>query len=651
MTATREAALIDTIGELDLYLFAQGRHEQLWRMLGAHPQAGGCRFAVWAPNARQVRVIGDGPGWGPYEGHGLERLGASGVWGGFVPGVVAGQRYKYRVQGADGSWSDRADPMAAATEVPPRTASVVYRSGYIWGDDEWLARRRGDHHARPMAVYEVHLGSWRPGLGYRDLADQLVDYVTDLGFTHVEFMPVMEHPFGGSWGYQVTGYYAPTSRFGTPDDLRYLIDRLHRAGIGVLLDWVPAHFPRDAWALARFDGTALYEHPDPRRGEHPDWGSLIFDYGRPEVRNFLVANALYWLAEFHVDGLRVDAVASMLYLDYSRGPGQWLPNADGGNAHYEAIELLKELNATAYRLHPGIVMVAEESTAWPGVTRPTDWDGLGFGLKWNMGWMHDTLSYLARDPAHRSHHHDEMTWPAAYAHSEQYLLPISHDEVVHGKGSLTAKLPGDRWQRLAGLRGLFGYMWAFPGKQLLFMGCELADEQEWSEQRGLDWSLAADPAVGGVRNLLRDLNRVYRDCPALWELDVAPDGFRWINHTDRDANVLSFLRHGHDGAALACVVNFSGVPRLAHRVGLPQAGTWREVINTDAEWYGGSNVGNLGVIRADGPPADGQPCSATLHVGPYAAIWLRPEPPDDVDGATDDRQTGRGDDTGSSVAG
>ncbi|MFV2018589.1 1,4-alpha-glucan branching protein GlgB [Micromonospora sp. LOL_023] len=625
MTATREAALTETIGDFDLYLFAEGRHEQLWRMLGAHPQPGGCRFAVWAPNARRVRVIGDGPGWGPYEGQELDRLGSGGVWAGFVSGMVAGQRYKYRVQAADGSWSDRADPMANATEVPPRTASVVYQSGYVWQDADWMAARRGDHHARPMAVYEVHLGSWRPGLGYRELADQLVGYVTDLGFTHVEFMPVMEHPFGGSWGYQVTGYYAPTSRFGTPDDFRHLVDRLHQAGIGVLLDWVPAHFPRDAWALARFDGTPLYEHPDPRRGEHPDWGSLIFDYGRREVRNFLVANALYWLDEFHIDGLRVDAVASMLYLDYSRGPGQWLPNDEGGNAHHEAIELIKELNATAYRLHPGTVMIAEESTAWPGVTRPTDWDGLGFGLKWNMGWMHDTLSYLARDPVHRSHHHDELTWPASYAHTEQFLLPISHDEVVHGKGSLTAKLPGDRWQRLAGLRGLLAYMWAFPGKQLLFMGSELADEQEWSEQRGLDWSLAADPAVDGVRALLRDLNTVYRGCPALWEQDVVPAGFRWIDHTDRAANLVSFLRYAADGGVLACVVNFSGTPRHGHPVGLPTPGRWREVVNTDARHYGGSNVGNMGVVLADGPPLHGQPASATVQVGPFAAVWLAPE--------------------------
>ncbi|MEV1288559.1 1,4-alpha-glucan branching protein GlgB [Micromonospora sp. NPDC049679] len=624
MTDTMEAPPIDTISDFDLHLISQGRHERLWTVLGAHPQAGGCRFAVWAPNAREVRVIGDAVGWGPFDGVAMERLGSSGIWTLFVPGVTAGQRYKYRIHGADDVWTDRADPLAAATEIPPLTASVVYESAYGWGDRAWLTARRADHHARPMSVYEVHLGSWRPGLSYRDLAEQLVEYVSDLGFTHVEFMPVMEHPFGGSWGYQVTGYYAPTARFGSPDDFRYLVDRLHQAGIGVLLDWVPAHFPRDAWALARFDGTALYEHPDPRRGEHPDWGSLVFNYGRWEVRNFLVANALYWLEEFHIDGLRVDAVASMLYLDYSRGHGQWEPNAQGGNAHLEAIDLLRELNTTVYREHPGAVVIAEESTAWPGVSRPADWGGLGFGLKWNMGWMHDTLGYVSRDPVHRSYHHDDLTLPGMYAFDEQFLLPISHDEVVHGKGSLVRKLPGDRWQRLAGLRGLLGYMWAFPGKQLLFMGCELADEQEWSEQRGLDWGLAADPYVTGVQDLTRDLNRIYRDSPALWSQDTLPDGFRWISHDDRANNVLSFLRRGADGSVVACVVNFAGVPRNDYRVGLPTAGRWDELVNTDATLYGGSGVGNLGSVTADGPARHGQPCSATVQLGPYAAVWFRP---------------------------
>jgi 1,4-alpha-glucan branching enzyme len=619
MTDTREV-----IGDLDLHLFAEGRHERLWEMLGARPSADGCRFAVWAPNAREVRVVGDFAGWGPFDGVSMERLGPSGVWTAVVPEATLGERYKYRVHGADGSWTERADPMAVGTEVPPKTASVISRSAYEWGDEAWLAARRSDIHARPMSAYEVHLGSWRPGLGYRELADQLVGYVADLGFTHVEFLPVMEHPYGGSWGYQVTGYYAPTARFGSPDDLRYLIDRLHRAGIGVLLDWVPAHFPRDAWALVRFDGTPLYEHPDPNRGEHPDWGSLVFDYGRPEVRNFLIANALYWFEEFHVDGLRVDAVASMLYLDYSRGPGQWTPNREGGNANLEAIDFLRALNGAVYRHHPGVVMIAEESTAWPGVSRPVDWGGLGFGLKWNMGWMHDTLGYVAHDPVHRSYHHDQLTFPAVYAFDEHFLLPISHDEVVHGKGSLIGKLPGDRWQRLAGLRGLLAYMWAFPGKQLLFMGCELADEREWSEQRGLDWGLEADPYVTGVRDLLRDLNAIYRAAPALWSLDGSAEGFGWLVVDDRASNVVAFQRRGTDGSSLVCVVNFSGVARHDYRVGLPTAGRWAEVVNTDATSYGGSGVGNYGVVVADGPAVHGQPASAAVHLGPFAAVWLRP---------------------------
>jgi len=604
------------IGDVDLYLFGEGRHERLWEMLGAHPRPGGCRFAVWAPNAREVRVVGDFTGWGPYDGIVLEPLGSSGIRAGFVPDVGPGQRYKYRIHGADGRWTDRADPMAIHTECPPHTASVVYESAYEWDDAAWMSARTPDHHARPMSVYEVHLGSWRPGLSYRDLADQLVSYVTGLGFTHVELMPVAEHPYGPSWGYQVTGYYAPTSRFGEPDDFRYLVDKLHQAGIGVLLDWVPAHFPKDDWALARFDGTALYEHP--WAGEHPDWGSLIFNYGRTEVRNFLVANALYWLSEFHVDGLRVDAVASMLYLDYSREAGQWAPNEHGGNEHLEAISLLKDLNETVYRLHPGAVMIAEESTAWPGVSRPVDWGGLGFGLKWNMGWMHDTLEYVCKDPLYRSYHHDQLTWPTVYAFDEQFLLPISHDEVVHGKGSLVGKMPGDRWQKLAGLRGFLAYMWAFPGKQLLFMGCELADEREWSEQAGLDWSLTGD----GTPDLLRDLNRIYRDSPALWSRDTDAAGFRWIAWDDWRQNVLSFVRIGDDGSMVACVANFSGVPRCDYRIGLPAGGRWTEILNTDAPCYGGAGVGNFGGVEASAGESHGHPYSAEVHVGAYATVWF-----------------------------
>ncbi|MFY1691518.1 1,4-alpha-glucan branching protein GlgB [Plantactinospora sp. WMMB782] len=615
-----------TVGELDRHLIAEGRHERLWTALGARPApGGGVAFAVWAPNARGVRVVGDFTGWGAHQGWPMRSLGSSGVWEIFVPEATAGQRYKFRILGRDGQWRDKADPMARHTEVPPATASVVYTSGYRWSDGEWLAQRaRRQPHQEPVSVYEVHLGSWRPGLSYRELADQLTGYVLEMGFTHVEFLPVMEHPFGGSWGYQVTGYYAPTSRFGDPDDFRHLVDRLHAAGIGVLLDWVPAHFPRDEWALARFDGTPLYEHPDPRRGEHPDWGTYVFDYGRPEVRNFLVANALYWCEEFHVDGLRVDAVASMLYLDYSRKDGEWLPNQHGGRENLEAIALLQEVNATVYRSHPGVLMVAEESTAWPGVTRSTDTGGLGFGFKWNMGWMHDTLSYLGRDPIYRQHHHNELTFSLVYAWSENYLLPISHDEVVHGKGSLLGKMPGDRWRKLAGVRALLAYMWAHPGKQLLFMGCELGDDREWSETRGLDWRLLDDPGRAGVQRLLRDLNHGYRDNPALWSQDTVPAGFRWIVSDDSGNNTLAFVRTAADGSPLVCVANFAALPHEGYRIGLPTAGRWSEILNTDADCYGGSGVGNLGAVTAEEQPWHGLPASAALRVPPLGVLWLRP---------------------------
>ena len=476
------------IGEFDLYLIGEGRHEELWKVLGSHVrEAGpvtGTSFAVWAPNARGVRVTGDFNFW---DGRGfpMRSLGGTGVWELFVPSVTEGTRYKYSVYGQDGVWRDKADPLANLAERPPATASVVFTSRYSWGDQEWTAARAGRQTVRePMSVYEVHLGSWRPGLSYRELAVQLTEYVTDMGFTHVEFLPVAEHPFGGSWGYQVTSYYAPTSRFGDPDDFRYLVDALHQAGIGVLVDWVPAHFPRDEWALARFDGTALYEHPDPRRGSHPDWGTLIFNFGRTEVRNFLVANAVYWLEEFHIDGLRVDAVASMLYLDYSRKPGEWEPNQYGGRENLEAISFLQEANATCYKRMPGTITVAEESTAWPGVSRPVYLGGLGFGFKWNMGWMHDTLNYLSLDPIYRQYHHNEMTFSMMYAYSENFILPLSHDEVVHGKGSLLGKMPGDEWRRFAGVRSLLAYMWAHPGKQLLFMGGEFAQGSEWSADNG-----------------------------------------------------------------------------------------------------------------------------------------------------------------------
>lgn len=626
---------LPTVGELDQHLIGEGRHERLWDVLGAHVRrydtpngvVEGVSFAVWAPTARGVRVIGDFNAW-EGRGHPMRSLGSSGVWELFVPGVPVGSCYKFRILGADGHWHEKADPMAFATEVPPATASKVTESSYAWGDDDWVARREATDWAdAPMSVYEVHLGSWRPGLGYRELADQLADYVEETGFTHVEFLPVAEHPFGGSWGYQVTSYYAPTSRFGSPDDFRYLVDHLHQRGIGVLVDWVPAHFPRDIWALARFDGSPLYEHEDPRRGEQPDWGTLVFNFGRNEVRNFLVANALFWLEEFHLDGLRVDAVASMLYLDYSRKDGEWLPNEYGGRENLDAVRFLQELNATVYKRHPGVVMVAEESTAWPGVTRPTHLGGLGFGFKWNMGWMHDTLRYLQHEPIHRAYHHNEMTFSLVYAWSENFVLPLSHDEVVHGKGSLWERMPGDDWNKAAGLRSLLAFMWAHPGKQLLFMGGEFGQPREWSESRSLDWHLLDTPLHRGVRDLIRQLNAIYRDTAALFSGDVRPEGFRWIDANDSAGNVLSFLRLGADGSRLACIANFAGVPHHDYRVGLPAAGRWTEVLNTDAESFGGSGVGNLGAVEATEEPWHGQPASAVLQLPPSGVLWLLEERP------------------------
>jgi len=616
---------LPTLGDFDLQLIGEGRHERLWTVLGAQPHPDGTAFAVWAPTARGVRVVGDFTGWGPHDGWPMRSLGASGVWELYVPGAAPGHRYKFRILGADGGWREKADPLARFAEVPDRTASVIHKSGYAWGDDEWLQRRRrSEPYREPFSIYEVHLGSWRPGLSYRDLATELTAYVVGQGFTHVEFLPVMEHPFGGSWGYQVTGYYAPSARFGDPDSFRLLVDSLHQAGIGVILDWVPAHFPKDEWALARFDGTPLYEHPDPHRGEHPDWGTYIFNFGRPEVRNFLVANALYWCEEFHADGLRVDAVASMLYLDYSRDEGEWEPNQFGGRENLDAVTFLQEVNATVYKHHPGVVMVAEESTAWPGVTKRTEEGGLGFGLKWNMGWMHDTLEYLSKEPIHRQWHHNQMTFSTVYAWSENFVLPISHDEVVHGKRALAAKVPGDSWQRKASVRALLAFMWAHPGKQLLFMGCELADEHEWSEQRGLDWHLLDMPLHAGVAALVRDLNAEYRSRPALWSQDVTPDGFRWLVADDASHNTFAFSRIGSDGSVVVCVVNFAAIPQEGYRLPLPHAGDWLEIVNTDAEGYGGSGVGNLGIVSAENRSWHGQPASAVVRVPPLGALWLAP---------------------------
>ncbi len=629
---------LPTLGEMDLHLIGEGRHERLWDVLGAHVRtydtpAGavtGTSFAVWAPTAQGVRVTGDFDGWTGWA-HPMRALGSSGVWELFVPGIGSGTRYKFRILGADGRWREKSDPLAFRTEIPPATASIVDVPTHEWGDEAWISgRAQRKPHAEPMSIYEVHLGSWRPGLGYREIAEQLVDYLAETGFTHIELLPVAEHPFGGSWGYQVTSYFAPTARFGTPDDFRWFVDYLHQHGYGVLVDWVPAHFPRDEWALAKFDGTPLYEHADPRRGEQPDWGTLVFDFGRKEVRNFLVANALYWIDEFHIDGLRVDAVASMLYLDYSRPEGQWLPNVHGGRENLDAVAFLQEMNATVYGTYPGVVTVAEESTAWPGVSRPTHLGGLGFGFKWNMGWMHDTLDYAGRDPIYRGYHHNQLTFSLMYAFSENFVLPLSHDEVVHGKGSLWQRMPGDAWNKAANLRALLAYMWAHPGKQLLFQGCEFGQEREWSEQRSLDWHLLDDPLHGGIKALVGDMNRAYREMPALWTRDSTPEGFSWIDANDSSGNVLSFLRNGVDAdgrpTVMACVANFSGTPKPDYRVGLPFAGRWREVLNTDAEAYGGSGWGNYGGVDAEQVVWHGRPASAVLQLPPAGVLWLAPEP-------------------------
>ncbi|CAL4859866.1 1,4-alpha-glucan branching protein GlgB [Microbacterium sp. MM2322] len=612
---------LPTLGEVDLHLIREGRHEELWNVLGAHVRRydalTGVSFAVWAPNARAVRVVGDLNGWDGAQ-HAMRSLGSSGVWELFVPGIGAGSAYKFEILTADGQWIMKADPMARRAEVPPATASVVTESEYTWSDDEWIAARStGSLHDKPMSTYELHLGSWRPGLGYRDAADELVAYVGEQGFTHIEFLPLAEHPFGGSWGYQVTGYYAPTSRFGTPDELRYLIDRLHQAGIGVIMDWVPGHFPKDAFALARFDGAPLYEHPDPRRGEHRDWGTYIFDYGRNEVRNFLVANALYWFEEFHVDGLRVDAVASMLYLDYSREEGEWEPNIHGGRENLEAMRFLQEVNATAYKRYPGIAMIAEESTSFPGVTAPTSQGGLGFGFKWNMGWMNDSLVYMGRDPLYRAHHEGELSFSFVYAFSENFVLPISHDEVVHGKGSLFTRMPGDHWQQLANMRAFLAYMWGHPGKQLLFMGQEFGQMSEWSEGRGLDWWMLDQPAHQQLQHFVSALNHTYRAEAPLWSRDSDGAAFSRVWPHSPDSNVLGFARRDNDGGTVVVLCNFAGSPRHDVEFAMPEVGTWAEVLNSDAQEFGGSGVGNLGGVTTD---ADG---TARVALPPLGVLWLR----------------------------
>ena len=632
---------LPTVGEMDMYLFGEGRHERLWDALGAHvreyddPMGGvdgtpgekvtGVSFAVWAPNAHAVRVIGSFNGW---DGrcHAMRELGSSGVWELFIPGAKAGDVYKYQILNANWEWVDKADPMERSHEIPPATGSVVVDSKHEWHDEEWMERRAAtDPHNGPVTIYELNALSWRKDVNnYRELADKLVPYVQKMGFTHVEFMPLAEYPFTGSWGYQVTGYYAIDSRLGGPDDFKYLVEKLHEAGIGVIMDWVPAHFPKDAFALGRFDGTPLYEDPDPTRGEHPDWGTYIFNFGRNEVRNFLVADACFWLNEYHMDGLRVDAVSSMLYLDYSREPGQWHPNIYGGRENLEAIDFLKEANATAYKNNPGIMMIAEESTAYPGITAPTDAGGVGFGLKWNMGWMHDTLQYLHESPINRKWHHDEITFSMVYAYSERYVLPISHDEVVYGKGSLFGKMPGDNWQKYAGVRALFAYQWAHPGKKLTFMGNELAQWGEWDHDNSIDWDCLNWQEHASVQRLVADLNKLYKQTPAIWSQDFTPDGFQWLTSDDADHNTLSFVRIGTKGEECVVVVNFSGEAWSDYQVALPHGGRWTEVLSTDSTVYGGSGISN-GTFEADAGEYHSRPASARITVPALAAVFLKPE--------------------------
>ena len=619
----------------DLEGFHSGGDTEVWKRLGSHvvtiddDERGpitGTRFAVWAPNAQAVEVISDFNWW---TGDRMRLIPGSGVWGTFVEGVDEGTLYKFRIQDQWGTWHEKVDPMARYSEQAPQNASIVTETHYEWNDDEWIARREASRaHAEPMSVYEVHLGGWRHGLSYRELADQLVSYVTWQGYTHVEFMPLAEHPFAPSWGYQVTGYFSPTSRYGSPDDLRYLIDKLHQAGIGVIMDWVPGHFPKDDWALGRFDGTALYEHADPRQGEHKDWGTYIFNYGRNEVKSFLVSSALYWIREFHADGLRVDAVASMLYLDYSREEGQWVPNKYGGRENLEAIDFLRYVNSHLYSRHPGILMIAEESTSFPGVTKPVDDGGLGFGFKWNMGWMNDSLRYLELNPFHRQYHHGEMTFAMVYQYSENFILPISHDEVVHGKGSMITKIPGDDWQQFASLRAFYSYMWSFPGKQLVFMGQEFGQRHEFDESVSLEWFVADLWGHGGLKRLFRDLNKIYKENPALWQLDSDPRGFEWINADDAGNNLFSWLRRSDDGSTIACFTNFSPNPQTDYRIDLPMEGVWTEILNTDSlEYDGTGEFGNLGqIVAAPLPAPDRLRAVATVCVPPMGSVWLRHNP-------------------------
>jgi 1,4-alpha-glucan branching enzyme len=624
------------LGDLDIHLLAEGTHLRLYERLGAQlaeiEGVPGVSFAVWAPNARRVSVVGSFNDWDGRR-HPMRKNIESGVWQIFLPGLGAGELYKYEIKAADGRLLPlKADPLAFQAEKPPHTASVVHGpTRFAWEDAAWMGGRQAiNQRSAPISIYECHLGSWariegegNRYLTYDELGDRLVPYVREMGFTHLELLPISEYPFDGSWGYQPIGAYAPTSRFGTPEGFARFVDRCHRAGIGLFLDWVPGHFPTDAHGLPYFDGTHLYEHADPRLGMHQDWNTLIYNYGRREVANYLLANALFWLERYHVDGLRVDAVASMLYLDYSRKPGQWLPNRFGGNENLEATAFLRRLNELVYGQVPGAVTMAEESTAWPMVSRPTYLGGLGFGYKWNMGWMHDTLRYIGKDPIHRHWHHNDLTFGLLYAFSENFILPISHDEVVHGKGSLLGRMPGDRWQRFANLRAYLGFMFAHPGKKLLFMGCEFAQEREWNHDTALDWGLLSDPFHRGVQSLLRDLNRIYRDLPALHELDCEQPGFEWIDASDQERSLLSFLRRGRNGASIAIAAcNFTPVPRPNCRLGVPMPGHYVERVNTDSLFYGGGNIGNGSGVTAESIPWHGRPYSIELTLPPLATLII-----------------------------
>ncbi len=623
----------------DLYLFNEGTHRQLAKKLGAHSATvttsgePAVAFSVWAPSARCVSVVGDFNGWDPST-HPMAPRASSGIWHAVVPGATRGDVYKYAVTTTGGEILEKADPFALSCEVPPRTGSVVWDLAYEWGDGDWMRQRKTRTRLdAAVSIYEVHLGSWRrPSgrpdelLGYAELAPLLVEHVTRLRFTHVEFLPVMEHPFYGSWGYQTTGYFAPTARYGTPQDFMYLIDQLHQAGIGVILDWVPSHFPADAFALGDFDGTHLYEHADPRQGFHPDWRSYIFNYGRNEVRSFLASSAEHWLSAYHADGLRVDAVASMLYLDYSRQPGEWIPNRYGGRENIEAIDFLRQLNVGVYADHPDVQTVAEESTAWPGVSKPTDAGGLGFGYKWDMGWMHDTLVYLHRDPVYRRYHHDEITFRGLYAFTENYVLPLSHDEVVHGKASLLSQMPGDDWQKFANLRLLYGYQYTLPGKKLLFMGSEIGQWREWSHDGSLDWDLLQYDRHAALCHWVADLNRAYRSEAALHELDADPAGFEWVRSDDAAGSTLSFLRRSKGGETVLVVCNFTPVPRFDVRLAVPSTGRWSEVLNSDATVYGGGGVGNLGAVTAEPVPLHARAASVEVTAPPLGVVVLKHTP-------------------------